>query len=490
MRIPIPNDWQPGDDWLCVEIQWPDSDQYLGLLFGLLTELQRGRFWDERSGSVIAAQEVGYSIAENNTPITLCGGSQVTQHDTEYIARFVGAMEQMQMSLCGYNPKAFKIENGQLWVRDFCGEWVAIGVLASGPDLPDVTIIPDDPPGDLGDATACSMVTKLADFVVAIITEAWIELDVDDPADIYDFISDMTDKFPGVDLAFSNLFNMYFNMLALDAAGLENECKDSAIPQYLKCAWVDLITARNTGITSGEYSAIISATEGAMREAVGDSRWYGFGRTMRYVWQDAVASIGAKDAQKITYYAQSKITDDCSCPMPETETDPSENGWYLSAPLDTALFDIPYDVGGSDPLDVWGYAYGKQAAQHDIFGYIVTLELVSGSMGIAKRSNDAQAHQGTYDVFLSGSNSDAYSLPKLQAQMNESEYQELGLGPLGYTRVQPLSGDGYTDENDPPVDGGEIALMSWSLQRDGANLGVGRMSNLRWLHNVNSPSHS
>lgn len=63
--IPIPSDWD-GETWECFSVQWPDSQLYRGLLLGQLTALTRGRFWDERSGSIIDAQQVGLEIQARN----------------------------------------------------------------------------------------------------------------------------------------------------------------------------------------------------------------------------------------------------------------------------------------------------------------------------------------------------------------------------------------------------------------------------------------
>lgn len=60
-RVPIPDDWD-GETWACHLLEWPDSDQYNGILLGLLTWPLRGWFWDERTGQVADAQAVGMAI--------------------------------------------------------------------------------------------------------------------------------------------------------------------------------------------------------------------------------------------------------------------------------------------------------------------------------------------------------------------------------------------------------------------------------------------
>lgn len=67
---PIPNDWN-GTDWECFIIEWPYSEQWVGILRGLITTPLRGRFWDGKTGSIIAAQGTGQEIEERN-PVTVC----------------------------------------------------------------------------------------------------------------------------------------------------------------------------------------------------------------------------------------------------------------------------------------------------------------------------------------------------------------------------------------------------------------------------------
>lgn len=67
---PIPNDWN-GTDWECFIIEWPFSEQWVGILRGFVTTPLRGRFWDGKTGSIIDAQDIGREIEERN-PVTTC----------------------------------------------------------------------------------------------------------------------------------------------------------------------------------------------------------------------------------------------------------------------------------------------------------------------------------------------------------------------------------------------------------------------------------
>lgn len=64
-RIKIPTDWN-GEDWTCIPVEWPNSIEWLALLRGFVGTPARGRFWDERTGSILDAQAIGLDIEERN----------------------------------------------------------------------------------------------------------------------------------------------------------------------------------------------------------------------------------------------------------------------------------------------------------------------------------------------------------------------------------------------------------------------------------------
>lgn len=71
MKLRIPDDWD-GETFCHYSVCWPDSVLWAGILRGFLTLPQRGRTWDERSGSIIDAQAVGRQITELNLDLKGC----------------------------------------------------------------------------------------------------------------------------------------------------------------------------------------------------------------------------------------------------------------------------------------------------------------------------------------------------------------------------------------------------------------------------------
>lgn len=67
--MPIPDDWDE-QTWSCYMIEWPNSQLWTGILRGLITLPLRGRFWDEKTGSILDIIEIGREIERRN-PITM-----------------------------------------------------------------------------------------------------------------------------------------------------------------------------------------------------------------------------------------------------------------------------------------------------------------------------------------------------------------------------------------------------------------------------------
>jgi hypothetical protein len=317
-EVPIPDDWD-GETWECVQIQWPSSVKWFAVLSGLITSPLRGRLWKASTGNIKATQQIGLQIDAANIPYTSCDGSDIPVVDTRTQFIYGSAFEEEEnlMSLCGYNPKAFKVEDGVLYVRDFCGDWVAIGAVTGGPAIPPDIVIPDLPEETWEDATSCSIASKLAVFVANIVTQAFYEVGTLEIIDLGDYLSDMRDKFPGIDLAYEPLINMYAYVGALDAVGYENEAKDPRIIEWLRCFLVDKITATNSGISKSEYEDGQDVVMDAVYQVHPRGSLYLFEATVAKLWDQAYESIGPDDARKITLNAQPTPGQSCDCPSSE-----------------------------------------------------------------------------------------------------------------------------------------------------------------------------
>lgn len=68
MKVPIPVDWD-GSSWCAYQVCWPDSEMWRAILRGFITQPMKGRFWDERTGSIQDVQAIGVEIWLQNIPL-------------------------------------------------------------------------------------------------------------------------------------------------------------------------------------------------------------------------------------------------------------------------------------------------------------------------------------------------------------------------------------------------------------------------------------
>jgi hypothetical protein len=116
MKFPIPSDWD-GESWCRWSVCWPESEQWEGFLRGLLSLPQRGRTWDERTGTITEIQQVGREITEANLPLN---GVIMACNDTGIQEAFEGialairyaADRQFSKPCCGDSTNVFVNNTG------------------------------------------------------------------------------------------------------------------------------------------------------------------------------------------------------------------------------------------------------------------------------------------------------------------------------------------------------------------------------------------
>lgn len=175
MQIPIPDDWNH-QAWHCVQISWPNSPLWNAILFGFLSQATRGRFWDGSTGSIKNAQATGWQIWDRNIPLIDCAGllGPVLDGTTAILAGgCLGCPEDDDMP-CVDLSGLLKIEDGVLYVKDSCGDWVAVGSFAPGAASEPIGDDPLNPDGDPGFTySACGKATALIEKMRAVGQTAW-----------------------------------------------------------------------------------------------------------------------------------------------------------------------------------------------------------------------------------------------------------------------------------------------------------------------------
>lgn len=64
-QLPIPNDWQEQDGYVLFLVCVPDSQLWRSIARGQIHNLTRGRTWDKQTGSIKAAQAIGWQIYDS-----------------------------------------------------------------------------------------------------------------------------------------------------------------------------------------------------------------------------------------------------------------------------------------------------------------------------------------------------------------------------------------------------------------------------------------
>jgi hypothetical protein len=171
-------------------------------------------------------------------------------------------------------------------------------------------------------------------------------------------------------------------------------------------------------------------------------------------------------------------TADCTCPgQGELPTEPTEGGWYLGAPLDDLIATVPLEP----PFTYYRIA---QLLEHDIYGLEWEFELVSGGP-VTKYGRYGQT-SGTFDVWLFNVNSDNFGAGK-KIQSGSTVYNQLH-PEGGYQNLTDGGGKFSQNVNAPIATKGQVAAGEVYARVDSGSATVA-VKNIRFIHNVNSPSH-
>lgn len=314
-KLPIPQDWD-GETWECVQIQWPRSTMWLAVLVGLITTPGRGRLWDERTGTITEVQDIASKIAEKNLPVMPCAGCDETPEtitlppEIVYIGVSGGdglGIEDDMSWVCGVNPSAFKIVDGVLSVKNFCGDWVEIGEVGTGPgDVVDpVDLYPGSEPDPEGDYYACGKVASLQTYLLALSDAFWASY-----ADVETVEATTRAAVPMATLSRARIYQIAGNMVILDNLGMNDEMFNLAdVNQLARCQAVEDVedTAEGTG---DERGVIVEAMASAYYNEVGimtKSQWFAY-------WHSMAECIGDQDCRLIMTMGATNADADCDCP--------------------------------------------------------------------------------------------------------------------------------------------------------------------------------
>jgi hypothetical protein len=486
VKFPIPGDWD-GETWRCINVQWPVSPMYDALLIGVLTLLRRGRFYDEGTGLITLAQAVGQQIFERNYPFTNCGEDcpdcpdcpDLTAEDCRNLFGGGGSVcyEDDDMP-CLDLTSLIKIENGTLYVRNACCEWIAIaGALAAGgldgtltggsEPLPPEADTPTSPtPLDL----SCRKAWVFAHTLSGIGAVGF-----DSRNDwMFTWIGNVRDAFPQLELSKWKLAEAFSYLSAAQMLAFLNwpEAWPNDVAQNVLCRWASVLSTDKIKTTEDEFTEMKSILKNTTS---------GFAEMYLAALMDA---IGRSGLDYMALSAQYQDVPGCECPGEGYIIGPDDDGWYLGPPICASRI-----FPGEEYVRACVIDYSDQ----DVFGYVILASWDDIDDTLKREGCSA----GTYcdevpDSSLFGTTSDHLEAldqglwfvccgetlrPIAAALLGAASYHSLG---ITHETVDP--------EN-PHADflaGKKICIR---FDHDVSEGGYFQFTEVRPIHNMNSPSH-
>jgi len=297
-----PQDWN-GQDWRCVEILWPNSTKWLALLAGLLSELQFAKVWAGNASEGQAAQDIAWAIWWANQPFTDCGAQSPDTPTIPPIGPTMptsGGMEIGDFEMpCIDISNLLKIENGKLYARDACCEWIEIGNLAAASEpITDPFANPEDPPT----YTACGKAASVMEITETVAEAVWDCLALTPNQ----WVGHVKNAAPGWHLGTPQIYLAVGDATATSLIHGENVVFGANAVQEMLCSIEPFFTADGQAIRQDEFYNI----KGAIR-AVWNGRNQG---VVGGFWVACMDVLGLTDISNAAI-SGATIAADCDCPQ-------------------------------------------------------------------------------------------------------------------------------------------------------------------------------
>lgn len=298
-RVPIPQDWD-GKSWACLQIEWPDSQNFIGILTGFLSQMKMGWFWDEKTGTITVQQDIGREIFSRNFPYSECTDDECTHEDETCLGggiTILGENDMGQVVTAVYKDEV----TGELVVEygKCCIERFSLGSLPPEVDED----VADDPWPEETEYSACGQASALMELLYAVGFALWSERD-NFP---WQWSGHVKDKFPGLSMSASFITLGVINGQVLAVIYLDDE---EAIfidgeKQSMLCRLVGQLTDTYTTPTNMK-DIMHSIVQGE----------FGIDASKVAFWGSAIEAIGNNDLRNTALSGSTNITADCDCPEP------------------------------------------------------------------------------------------------------------------------------------------------------------------------------
>lgn len=362
----IPGDWD-AEAWRCIQIQWPDSPDYLRLLMGLLYTLTRGRAYDRSSGTITEAQAVGWQIFDRNFPFSDCAEAENGDAPQQVVNYLVGGGIVVMEDNMGQvvTNVTYDAETGELvvWFGHCCSERIQLaGVLTEEEEITDPwEDVEEDPPSD---CSACGKAKALVDTIYTIAEKIW-----ENGTELWEqphlWYGNASEAVPDVTLGIADVIDCTARCMAMALLVSEADVFDDDMQQWMVSRFEKQMGPDNCNPIGAEtYLSLIQHAQ----DVWDDEGFKGiFNKGIGAIFAQTLRAIGRRDAQRITVGGAATVTPDCSEPgSGDEETEPLETHYYLSANL--AYMQQNVDDSG------WEKTCVRTNAPHHVYGCLITIE--------------------------------------------------------------------------------------------------------------------
>lgn len=486
---PLPDVIDPGE-FECIRVWYPADPGYRRAVMGALAYLQHWFAWardDEKRGKDAAAVYreafgltvndilAGRGCGDDSDNGDLPSSPGLTDEDLACLGGLIVLESEDDM---GQVVTDLKIEDGKLVVyygpccRVELGDWCC-DVSPNAPSDDDSIPVPDPPPTGYDCYKAHTVVTLIQSIAAA----CW------DVTGVVNFVLTplapglVDNQFPAFDLDNWSLFGALQTYYLAKLAGIWvggqafSEWYPETMWQRIICSAKAQMSDAAT-FTQAEWDAIKAAiaqhevTDIFQKEAL-----------MRVY--DSLGYDQAKMAAEQSYYGDAP---DCACPDAAFEDEystPNSSGWYLSDPIDVYTVTYVNESGAERHLLI------DVTPDHDVFGAVFTYD----TQGVLNwKIMDANSVEPTIQDWGLDTSGNEYDY-KTRVCWGPGTLWNLLFGSGAYYHLGEGNLDSITPET-PATEGlagAQQGLAAESVFNHGGTITV---SQLRLLHNTNSPSHS
>jgi len=497
MELPIPQDWN-GDDWICVNVQWPDSPLWVAILQGFLSAATRGRLWSAESGSILAVQAIGRDIWARNVPLVDCdaegnGGHTGTPDDINEILASLGLGESEE---CGMNC-CLKWIDGVLSIWD-CGAWVPVPGDALTPE-DTLGSYPPDLPGIVDPETltysACGKASALTDVIFRIANAVWEQLD---NLIVWQRISGIEDDV-GLDLNNKHL---------IIAMGIGSEMAGAAtwgIP-LADDNWIPslMFSDGNRSKLRNMAKTLMADDSGGITEENFEALKQRFSESflpdvlMTGYWASVFSALGPNKARQVSAEGSLDLAAECEdYELPTQvrigEEYATDGGWYIGARVSGEVTDTNESIQA---------VRGIFTTTQDLFGIVMRITRPNADVTIKPMDYDIAVgglgDTGTPTKVLWGDTSGKFHLDVNEWYIFQDDAEvafEIATQ-LGFSSSKQSTAGVWSA--DPAVPGADYLLSAaevygWEIDRltgPSGDFGPLTVNEVYPIYNINSPSHA